>query len=175
MHVRLKSTPGIYLVGFMGCGKTTVGRKLAERLAWDFIDLDDEIERRAGSSISEVFAGFGERAFRAIERDALREQAHLVRSGRARVVALGGGTFADESNRDTIRQAGLSLWLDVSLEELWTRVSDADHRPLARDRQAFEALYKKRLEDYANADFTIAAGALGSYRIVEDVLALSLF
>ncbi len=175
MHIRLKSTPGIYLAGFMGCGKTTVGRKLAERLAWDFIDLDDEIERRAGSEIGEIFAKFGEQTFRAIERDALIEQAHLVRTGRARVVALGGGTFADERNRDTMKQAGISLWLDVPLEQLWERVSGYGHRPLAGDRAAFEDLYKKRLEDYAKADFTIAAGAGEPERIVDDALALSLF
>ena len=173
MHVRLKSTPGIYLAGFMGCGKTTVGRKLAERLAWDFADLDDEIERRAGSEISEIFSRYGEHTFRAIERDALTEQARLVRNGRARVVALGGGTFADERNRDTMRQAGLSLWLDVPLEQLWARVSGYDHRPLARDRAAFENLYEKRLEEYAKADFTVAAGAGDPDRIVDDVLALS--
>ena len=175
MHVRLKSTPGIYLAGFMGCGKTTVGRKLAERLAWDFVDLDDEIERRAGNEISEIFSNYGEQTFRAIERDALLDQARLVRTGQARVVALGGGTFADEHNRDTMRRAGLSLWLDVPLEQLWERVSGHGHRPLARDREAFEDLYKKRLEDYAKADFTVAAGAGDPERIVDDVLALSLF
>ena len=174
MHVRLKSTPGIYLAGFMGCGKTTVGRKLAERLAWDFIDLDDEIERRAGSEIGEIFSKFGEQTFRAIERDALIEQAQLARTGRARVVALGGGTFADERNRDTMRQAGLSLWLNVPLEQLWQRVSGHDHRPLARDRAAFEDLYKKRLAEYAKADFTVAAGVDDPDRIVDDVLVLSL-
>lgn len=174
MHIRLKSTPGIYLAGFMGCGKTTVGRKLAERLSWEFVDLDDKIESRAGDEISEIFSNYGEQTFRAIERDALLDQARLVRTGRARVVALGGGTFADERNRDTMRQAGLSLWLDVPPAQLWARVSGYGHRPLALDRAAFEDLYKKRLQDYTQADFTVAAGAGDPDQIVDDLLALSL-
>ena len=174
MHVRLKSTPGIYVAGFMGSGKTTIGCKLSQKLAWDFVDLDDEIERRAKSSISEIFARYGEQAFRFVERDALVEQVQWVKAGRARVLALGGGTFADERNRETMK-AGLSIWLDVPLEELWGRVAGSRHRPLALDRKGFEELYGKRLKDYAKADLTIAAGVNDPDKIVDDILSSSLF
>jgi len=152
MHTRLKSRPGIYLVGFMGCGKTTVGRELARMLEWKFVDLDDEIERRAEVSISEIFAQRGERSFRVIESDTLLDQVRIVEKGHARVVALGGGTFEAKRNRDTIKKAGLSVWLSVPREKLWQRVSNDNHRPLVKDRARFESLHKKRLLEYRTAD-----------------------
>ena len=74
MHVKLKGSPAFYLVGFMGCGKTTVGRLLADQLKWDFVDLDDEIEREAEAKIVDIFDNFGEAAFRSMERKALNKQ-----------------------------------------------------------------------------------------------------
>ena len=99
MHVKLKGSPALYLVGFMGCGKSTVGRSLAGTLKWDFVDLDDEIEREAGSKIVEIFDRFGEPVFRVMEHKALGEQIRKARMGMARVVALGGGAFAQKPNR----------------------------------------------------------------------------
>ena len=99
MHVKLKATPGLYLVGFMGCGKTTVGQRLAARLKWDFVDLDNEIESKSGMQIPNIFDQLGEPAFRAMERQALLEQISFVRRGLARVVALGGGTFVAPGNQ----------------------------------------------------------------------------
>ena len=90
MHVKLKGSPAFYLVGFMGCGKTTVGRRLADRLKWDFVDLDEEIEREAEAKIVDIFDKFGEAAFRVMERQALNKQIRHARMGMARVVALGG-------------------------------------------------------------------------------------
>ena len=174
MHVKLKNSPGIYLVGFMGCGKTSVGELLAERLAWDFVDLDSEIERKMGSRIVEIFDQLGEPAFRALESQALVKQLDLIKQSQARVVALGGGAFVDARNRATIERSGISIWLDGTAEELWEHVSDNDERPLARDRAAFEALHRKRRPDYEQADFRVDIGSRTSEEIVEAISQLGL-
>ncbi len=174
MHAKLKAAPGIYLVGFMGCGKTTVGQRLAARLKWDFVDLDDEIERKSGMKIADVFEQLGEPAFRATERQALLEQISFVRRCRARVVALGGGTFVAPGNRETLEQAGISIWLNAPVDQLWERVTKEDQRPLARDRQAFETLFEQRAPEYAKSDFTVQAGSDGPETVVDEILGLSL-
>ena len=174
MHVKLKATPGIYLVGFMGSGKTTVGKLLAARLKWDFVDLDDEIERWSGMIIADVFDQLGEPAFRVMEREALLEQVSFVRRGWARVVALGGGTFVAPGNQETLEQAGISVWLDAAAGQLWERVSKEDQRPLARDRQAFEALFEKRAPGYAKSDFTVQVDSGGPEALVDEILGFSL-
>ena len=174
MHVKLKGSPAFYLVGFMGCGKTTVGRLLADGLKWDFVDLDEEIEREAGAKIVDIFDKFGEASFRAMERKALNKQIRHARMGMARVIALGGGAFAQASNREAIEAAGVSIWLKSPIDQLWARVSDEDDRPLARDRERFEALYREREPSYTEADFTIESGDATPDQIVEDIQGLSL-
>ena len=174
MHAKLKATPGIYLVGFMGCGKTTVGQRLAARLQWDFVDLDDEIEKESGTKIADVFEQLGEPAFRAMERQALLEQISFVLRGQARVVALGGGTFVAPGNRETLEQAGISVWLDAPVDQLWERVANEDQRPLARDREAFERLFEQRRPGYAKSDFTVQAGSAGPDKVIEEILGFSL-
>lgn len=174
MHVKLKGSPAFYLVGFMGCGKSTVGRLLADRLKWDFVDLDEEIEQEAGAKIVDIFERFGEPAFRAMERKALNKQVRQARMGMARVIALGGGAFAQAANRETIEAAGVSIWLKSPVEQMWERVSGDDDRPLARDREGFEALYREREPTYAEADFTILRDEAPPDQIVEDIRGLSL-
>ena len=174
MHVKLKGSPALYLVGFMGCGKSTVGRSLADALKWDFVDLDDEIEREAGSKIVEIFDRFGEPVFRVVEHKALGEQVRKARMGMARVVALGGGAFAQKSNRQKVAAAGVSIWLNSPVRQLWERVSGQDDRPLARDRESFEALYREREESYAQADFTVESGNAEPEKIVEEIRGLLL-
>ena len=174
MHVKLKGSPAFYLVGFMGCGKSTVGRLLADRLKWDFVDLDEEIEREAESKIVDIFEKFGEPVFRVMERKALSKQVKYARMGMARVIALGGGAFAEAANRETIEAAGVSIWLKRPVEELWERVSGKDDRPLARDRDRFEQLYRERAPIYAQADFTIEREDAKPEQIVEDIRGLSL-
>lgn len=175
VHFKLKGSPAICLVGFMGCGKSTVGRLLAGRLGWAFVDLDAEIERRSGVSIAEIFDGQGEARFRNLEHEALREQLSLALEGRARVLALGGGAFADERNRLRLELGGVSIWLECPVEKLWPRVAALPHRPLARDREAFERLYQERLSQYRLADFTVAAGVDRPEEVVEAILSLPLF
>jgi shikimate kinase len=174
MHIKLKGTPGIYLVGFMGSGKSTVGRQLAQRLGWDFVDLDVEIESRYGAPIYEIFDREGEPAFRDLEHEALNEQVRLVRRGRPRVVALGGGAFSAHRNRDALTTAGVSIWLDCPFEVLWDRVSGEQHRPLARDRGAFQRLLEERQPSYLSADFRVE-GEGETDQIVAAILALGLF
>lgn len=169
MHVKLKGSPALYLVGFMGCGKSTVGRSLADTLKWDFVDLDDEIEREAGSKIVEIFDRFGEPVFRVMEQKALGEQIRKARMGMARVVALGGGAFAQKPNRRKIATAGVSIWLKSPVRQLWERVSGQDNRPLARDRERFETLYREREQSYAQADFTIDSENSEPEQIVEEI------
>ena len=166
----LEAAPGVYLVGFMGSGKSTVGHMLAGKLGWEFVDLDDEIEMRAGMSIPEIFEGQGEPAFRAVERNALLEHVERVREGRSRVVALGGGAFVNARNREALE--GVSIWLDCPVETLWQRVASESGRPLARDRGAFEELYAKRRAEYARASFTVQGDEEGPDALVERILQL---
>ena len=155
MILKLKRTPGVYLVGFMGSGKSTIGRRLALDLGWIYADLDDDIESAQGRTIGAIFEKDGEAAFRRIEAEALRARVWRIQGGTATVLALGGGAFAQETNRVTIKNNGVSIWLDCPLETLWERVSRASHRPLARDRPAFERLFAERREAYARADYRI--------------------
>lgn len=174
MHIKLKGSPGIFIVGFMGCGKSTAGRALSRGISWPFVDLDDEIERRAGKSIAAVFDEDGEDAFRDHEHEAVKEQASLVRRGRPRVVALGGGAFAFERNRRALENAGVSIWLDAGAETLWRRISEQDHRPLAQDYKAYAELLACRRPAYAQADFRVNAGGSPEETLAH-VAALKLF
>jgi shikimate kinase len=152
MNVRLKRTPGLYLVGFMGSGKTTIGRHLAHRMGWSFFDLDHEIEAAEKSTIADLFDARGEPEFRRIESEMLRQHIHSIERGRPAVLALGGGAFVDTANRELILQNGIAIWLDCPFERVQRRVGDASDRPLARDPLRFAALYESRRAIYALAD-----------------------
>jgi shikimate kinase len=143
----------IYLVGFMAAGKTTVARALAERLRWRAEDVDELIEARERRTVADIFARSGEPYFRALERDILR----LLLPLRHVVVATGGGTFMDPENRAAINLDGLSIWLDVPLEELIARLPADGRRPLAADRAQMERLFAVRQSAYANARLRIDA------------------
>jgi shikimate kinase len=142
----------IFVVGFMGAGKSTVGRALAERLGWPFIDLDDEIESAEHAKISDIFAGRGEPEFRRIETEALRR---LLAATDPAVIALGGGAFTIAANRDLIRDHGPTIWLDCPFDTVQRRVAQFTHRPLARDPERFATLYHSRREHYAHATHRI--------------------
>ena len=120
----------IVLVGLMGVGKSTVGRRLAQRLALAFVDADHEIEAAAGLTISEIFAHYGEAYFRDGER---RVIARLV-DGTPKVIATGGGAFVNEQTRALVLRQALVIWLDAEIEVLVDRVRRRDTRPLLRDR-----------------------------------------
>jgi shikimate kinase len=143
----------IYLVGFMAAGKTTVARALADRLGWRSEDIDELIEARERRTVAEIFARSGEPYFRALERDILK----LLLPLRHVVVATGGGTFMDPDNRAAINIDGVSVWLDVPLEELVARLPADGRRPLAADRAQMERLFAVRQVAYATAQFRIDA------------------
>lgn len=155
MNIKLKGTPGIYLVGFMGSGKSTVGRLLAHRLGWSFFDTDDEIEAAEKTSISDIFEKRGEPEFRRIESEIVRQHALWIERGRPAVLALGGGAFAQPENRRVLEDRGITVWLDCPFELVSRRTAHASHRPLARDPEKMKALYESRRESYALADIQV--------------------
>ena len=148
------SPRAIFLVGFMGSGKTTVGQELARRLGWEFVDLDARIELRERSTVAEIFRARGEAAFRQAETAALREfLASPPASGS--VVALGGGAFAQKENRGLLK-AWPTIFLEAPAEELWRRsLHDPVERPLRKDRDQFESLYRERIPCYQKATLTV--------------------
>jgi shikimate kinase len=161
------SVDKIYLVGFMGAGKSSVARALARRLGWRAIDVDALIEAREHRSVSEIFTSRGEPYFRAVERSVLLD--HLPE--RHAVVATGGGTFVEAANREAVNRDGLSIWLDVPLRTLIDRVPADGRRPLAQDRQAFERLYHARTEAYRHARLRIQGGRRSIHDIVDEIVA----
>lgn len=156
----------IYLVGFMAAGKTTVARILAERLGWRAEDIDELIEARERRTVAEIFAKNGEPYFRSIEREILR----LLLPLRHCVVATGGGTFMDPENRAAIVMDGVSVWLDVPLEELVARMPADGRRPLAADRAQMERLFAARQVAYANAQLRVDARGAHPEAIAERIL-----
>jgi len=175
MILKLKRTPAIYLVGFMGCGKSTVGRALADELGWSFFDLDEEIERHESTTIAEIFDVRGEEQFREIETAVLRERVHFVQSGRPQVIALGGGAFLREDNFELVTNNGVTVWLDCLFSMIERRVSGATHRPLARDLSQLEKLFEVRKPGYARADFRVEVADDDTRAAVSSILALPLF
>lgn len=142
----------IYLIGFMGAGKTSVGRELAERLRIPFFDLDEMVEAAEGMSIKEIFAERGEPHFRKRERDLLLSTRYLENA----VIATGGGTFTFEENIQFIKGEGFSAFLSAPFTVLRSRISDkAAERPLFRDDLATLELYQYRLKYYRMADLTL--------------------
>ncbi len=156
----------MYLVGFMAAGKTSVGRALARRLDWKFIDIDELIERHEHMTVAEIFARHGEPYFRAAERNVVAEQL----SARHVVVATGGGTFVDPQNRAAIRSDGVSVWLDAPLERVIARMPADGRRPLAADRADLERLYEGRRLAYEQAHMRLDASRAGVEALVEQLV-----
>jgi shikimate kinase len=155
MNLKLKRTPGIYLIGFMGSGKTTIGRMFAEEIGWRFADLDDDIEAEHNTSISNLFATVGEAQFRRIETEAIRKRVQLIRRGLPTVLALGGGAFTIEENIDCLTENGITVWLDADFDVVKARCEGSEHRPLARDPRKFQRLFKERRRFYRRAEYRI--------------------
>lgn len=159
----------IVLVGLMGAGKTTVGRRLAARLGLPFVDADAEVEAAAGLPIPEIFATHGEAAFRDGERKVI---ARLLQDG-PQVLATGGGAFMDADTRARIAARGISVWLKADLDVLMRRVGRRSNRPLLKaddPRAVMEGLMRERAPFYARADIVLATGD-GPHEEVVDRLA----
>lgn len=145
----------LHLVGFMGSGKSTVGRLLARQLLWNFLDLDALIERHAGRRITEIFAVDGEETFRTMERFVLRQAVQKPHT----IVALGGGTFLDPENREVSRAHAVSVWLRCPAEVLVARLGPARHdRPLWDPATVATTLAARR-QAYEEADLCVDAAA----------------
>jgi shikimate kinase len=156
----------IFLVGFMGCGKTTVGRVLAARLGRGFRDLDDMIEASAGKSVRAIFSACGESGFRGLESNAIESCGRLSRV----VIALGGGAYASEENRAKLRWLGKTIWLDCSLEECLRRVKGDPRRPLLGSLDEMKLLFESRRAAYASADLVVDSGDAAPEAIAEVIL-----
>jgi shikimate kinase len=144
----------VVLVGLMGVGKSTIGRRIANLLHTDFVDADEEIERAADRSIPEIFAEFGEAYFRDGER---RVIARLMDENHG-VIATGGGAFVDPETRALILQRGIAVWLDCAIETLVARTSRRDNRPLLKTGDPHEILSRlrgERGEAYAQAQIHV--------------------
>ncbi len=164
----------IVLIGYRGCGKTAVGRLLAQRLGWEFVDTDQEIQRVQERSIADIFAQDGEAAFRRIESEVLQR----VLVGRRKVIGVGGGAVLSRRNRKLLRTTGICVWLTAPPEELYQRiVSDgqtAAQRPdltPAGGLQEVEAVLQSRLPIYeATAEIVVSTAGLSVEQVADAVL-----
>jgi shikimate kinase len=156
----------VYLVGFMGAGKSSVARALGKRLDWKVEDIDSRIERLERRDIPAIFRDAGEPYFRAREREALLQ----LLPERGTVVASGGGTFADPANRELMLRDGAVIWLDAPLATVLGRLPLDGRRPLATDRLGMEQLYNQRLAAYRLAHFRVDAGRGSVEELVDHIV-----
>lgn len=149
----------VFLVGYMGAGKSSVGQLLSQRLGWRFVDLDTQIEARSGMSVTEIFQQSGEPAFRALETEALQKLLKAMSDGDPTVVALGGGAFAQKTNFELLGSAAAYvIFLDAPLDELRRRIGEDDRRPLFADAERFRQLYEERQMHYRRATYRVQTG-----------------
>ncbi|UCF79995.1 MAG: shikimate kinase [Acidobacteriota bacterium] len=168
------SKKNIYLTGFMASGKTTVGKRLAQRLGWRFHDVDSAIEHRARKPIAKIFSSKGEAAFRKMEELEIQRAARKRRT----VIALGGGALASERNRHAVEESGLLIYLCVSPAEALRRIENdgIENRPMlrgvppAKRKNYLAALLSKRRPLYRRASIRVATGGSTPRQIVERIL-----
>jgi len=158
----------IFLVGFMGAGKTTVGNALARRLSRDFFDLDQLIETSVGKTVAEIFHDLGEPEFRRLEREAINRCRNLNNA----VIALGGGAYASEENRAVLRALGRTVWLDCPLEVCLARVNGDQSRPLLADEAQMAALLEQRRPAYEQADYVLRTGDMSPGELASEIARL---
>ncbi|HEX5235733.1 MAG TPA: shikimate kinase [Silvibacterium sp.] len=161
----------IVLTGFMGAGKSTVGPLLAQRLGWDFLDVDTAIESRAGKTVAEIFAESGESAFRALEAEAIRDHAHLDNL----VLALGGGAVENASTRELLAHVDQTcvLFLDAPLDVLVARClnqTGASARPVLADREKLLSRLNARLPHYRAAHLTVTTAEDSPQKVVTHIV-----
>lgn len=168
------SRTSLFLVGFMGAGKTSVGQLLARKLRWRFIDLDDRVEAREGRTIAEIFSELGEEAFRTAESAALSELLNELSGGDPAVVALGGGAYVQAHNANAIRASKCKvIFLDAAVDELRRRCeAKGAVRPLFQDQQRFTELYHTRRQHYRKADLHVETTGLSVYAVARQIISL---
>ena len=168
---REHSSPArIFLVGMMGAGKTTIGRRLAGRLGWAHLDSDEQVERATGRTVAEIMRADGEAAFRAAEKRAL---ADAVAAEPPVVVSVAGGAVLDEDNRALLAEHGTVVWLRADLRELTRRVTRGRHRPLLdQDPEAVMAdLYRTRRAIYEEVADVVVQNEGPPERVVDRIVA----
>lgn len=160
----------IVLVGFMGAGKTAVGRVLAVRLGYQFIDIDHKIEEEQGCSVQQIFVHAGEKTFRALETKALESFCSINNS----IISTGGGILTTEGNDELIRKIGSCVYLKADLDIIFKRVSQNTSRPLLKTpnpRQTIEDLFAKRKHLYESvADVTVISGNMSVYQVTSQII-----
>ena len=159
----------IVLIGMMGAGKTTVGRRLASRLGRHFVDSDEEVEKAAGMSIEDIFKARGEADFRAGE---VKVIARLLKQSDI-VLGTGGGAFINEETRSALREAAITVWIKADFELLFQRVSRRSHRPLlktANPRETLQKLIDQRYPIYAEADVTVVSRDVPQDQVASEVM-----
>lgn len=167
----MKTVAGAVLVGFMGAGKSTVGRIVAGRLGLEFVELDAAIEAAAGKSVGEIFSSEGEAVFRDMEREAIRKAVSVP----GRVIATGGGAFADAGNRVLLKRYAPVFFLDASVDSVIRRLAGDASRPLLRgeDRErSVRELMERRRPAYGEADHVVATDRLTPSQVAARVLRL---
>ncbi len=167
--LRLADGRPIVLIGMMGAGKTTVGRRLAARLGRHFVDSDEEIEKAAGMSIEDIFRTRGEADFRAGE---VRVIARLLKD-RGIVLGTGGGAFMNAETRTLIKASAISVWIKADFELLFQRVSRRSNRPLlktANPRETLMKLIEQRYPTYAEADVTVVSSDVPQDQVASEVI-----
>lgn len=172
MHLRKHLDRPVVLVGLMGVGKSTVGRRLAKRLGLSFVDSDAEIEDAAGLSAAEVFERYGEHDFRDGER---RLVARLI-EGNVRVIATGGGAYVDPRTRQLLNERAITVWLDAPIDILAERTSRRDTRAQLRNgdpKATLERLANERRQSYEQAHIHVKSGA-GAHKDVVDAIVQAL-
>lgn len=163
----IKKNRPVYLCGFMGCGKSTIGRLLAKKLGREFVDLDDYIEQREGMSIPQIFEQRGEKYFREVESMALSELSAAVG-----VVATGGGTLLKKENGDRAKSVGTVVFIDAPFDICYERIKGDKNRPIAYNSTREQLLdrYEQRKPLYKeNSDFSVNGNA-APMQIVSDIL-----
>jgi shikimate kinase len=175
MTLKLKRTPGLYLVGFMASGKTTVGAALAAELGWPFTDIDSKIEATEGKAVAEIFAERGEAAFRELEAAAIREQVARIERGLPCVVSLGGGASVQPQNWELIANNGITVWLDCPIDRVHARLGADTTRPLAQNREGLAQLFDTRRPFYARADYRVEIDCDDVDAIIRRILELPIF
>ncbi len=162
----------IFLVGFMGAGKSTVGRILADKLEVSFLDLDSIIERKSGRSIESIFSEKGEEYFRKIESEALTE---VGQRGSGFVISTGGGVILEKKNRDFMRQNGITIYLKADIGKILERISGDTTRPLLNvdePRAKAEKLLKERSHLYEESDYIINTDRLTPHEVASKIITL---
>ena len=159
----------LVLTGMMGVGKTSIGRNLAKKLNFTFVDIDKIIEDEEGSSINAIFKNKSERYFRKVEQEITLKYLKKNRS----VIALGGGAFLDRSIRREVKKSCLSFWLDLSTDEIIKRLNKSNKRPLLHKKNLVETInkiYLERKKTYNEASFRIRCNFLKSEEIVDKII-----